>query len=89
MKASSHEISFSENSTSGTLSEALKTKYNSSKVKLILTSSTFKEKTNELILNKAWIKEKIPKLRDAINDVTGEIIEISINCNVETFNIIL
>ena len=46
--------------------------------------------THEVSLNKNWLKEQIPHIAKVIKDVKeDEGVEITINCNIEAFSMII
>jgi hypothetical protein len=59
-------------------------------VKLKLKSGSSETIEKEIILNKAWLREHIPHIAKVISDVKDdEGVEITINCNVESFEWII
>eukprot|EP00347_Sterkiella_histriomuscorum_P000040 403377412 len=64
--------------------------FNPTQVKLKLKTAPSEPITHEVSLNKNWLKEQIPHIAKVIKDVKeDEGVEITINCNIEAFSMII
>jgi hypothetical protein len=59
-------------------------------VKILLKSSQSEVVEKEVFLEKLWLKDNIPHIASVIEDVKdNEGVEITINCNVQAFTLII